>query len=278
LATGLGIAALLAPAADAATPAPVSLGDGLVGQPTAEPSKLPTGVVTREVAPADAGAKLIGGVTGGTGMVTPMTVTREQISTGSGWVTLRGAPGSFTAALGRNGWGFDRSAYSAPWRFGWIQGSSTSPVTGCLWLQDGQSSATGGTPTADCSPYTSLQEHQYIKFWNDNIPSSQGGNCTADWQCDGSPRTIDPAACPNGAPVLSNVRPWMSGGAGTDTMYTVPAGQTVLWRYVDADGGYSMIRYNGPRANPTASAGAQDWGFIKAGCITNYGYNVGPRN
>jgi hypothetical protein len=257
----------------------VELGPGIYGHEPAQSQPLPDGVIAQEVVPHDDGAAIE------LDKDDSQLAVRYAITTGSTWVTLRATKSSFMVALGRNGWGFDRTAINGDWRFGWVNGSSTSPVTGCLWLQANQlNGPTGGTPTADCSSAPqSLRESQYMAFFNGNRLRSQfpDGNCTDDWKCDGSPRRIDPARCPGGAPVYSNVRPWLPNpphAPGTDVMYWVPAGQYVLWRYVTSDGRFSVMRYTGPRQSPTSSAGAQDWGFIPAYCISNYGYVEGPRN
>jgi len=198
---------------------------------------------------------------------------RLVISTNGGWVTLRGAPGSFAVALARNGWGFDY--WLGKSHHGWLFGGVGGSANGCLWIRAEQVPKSGKTsPRINCQALgaDSLRESSYMRVWTGNTCKRRPDGTKS---CDGRPAIIDARRCPYGAPVYANVQPWLPNtGKLGEHLYTIPAKKTVRWRYITKDGRYAMMR------NPNARPIAQDWGFIPAGCISrsSYGHQEPPRN
>lgn len=169
--------------------------------------------------------------------------------------------------LGRNAWGMDiaRNRSSATWAWGYLTGGATNPVNKCLYAEFAYLNP-AGSPSRDCSTTGDLAPAGYMVAFNGN---RDGYNCTTtngERKCDGTNVTIDPAKCPYGAPVYPNVQPWTASAARAEPDYIVPPGATVKWRYITKDWRHTMMRYTGSKPY------AQDWGFIDAGCISNYGY------
>jgi hypothetical protein len=238
------------------------------GQPTAGSHRK-----FEEVAPADDGQ--LSTTTSSTFSTSALSgnFERQQISTSSGYITLRGEQREFVVGLGRNSWGIDiaRNRSSTQWAWGYVTGGATNPVNKCLYAEFAYLKAASTSPTKDCSGTNDLMPLSYMVAWNGN---RNGVNCFPneetpdpdDRKCDGTNVTIDPAKCPAGAPVYPNVQPWTPNAARAAADYTIPAGATVKWRYITQDWRHTMMRYLG------AKPYAQDWGFIDATCISNYGY------
>ena len=187
---------------------------------------------------------------------------RYQIDT-TDWANVRGIKQSFTVGLGHDNWGmdvaFDHPGTDSNWYYGYIDGSSTTPINRCLWIGTPSLDPASNAPTRDCTSTADLQPRDYMSAWNGNTP---GVNC-GETQCDGTNVTINSAACPSGAPVFANTQPWQ-GANGTvgDGLYVIPPNATVKWRYMTRDYRAVMMRYTGYR-----NGVSQDWGFIPAVCL-----------
>jgi hypothetical protein len=220
-----------------------------------------------EVAPHDDGTLMGGSPSGDLGT---LNLERFQISTQSGYITLRGEQSRYVVGLGRNEWGIDiaRNRSTSSWAWGYLTGANDNPVQKCLYAEFAYLNRAATGATRDCSTTGDLPPSGYMALFNGN---RDGVNCKRDpvtnvRTCDGSNVTIDGVRCPGGANVYPNVQPWTDNAARAVSAYTIPAGATVKWRYVTKDWRHTMMRYEGPKPF------AQDWGFIDGNCISNYGY------
>lgn len=265
-AAGLVVAVALCLLAVAA-PARADVNSGLLGP--LQPGEPPSGSQKKfeEYAPHDDGT-LLGGASS-SGDLTTMNLERWQIATGSGYVTLRGERGRYVVGLGRNAWGMDvaRNRSTAKWAWGYLTGGATNPVNKCLYAEFAYLDRAATGATRDCSTTGDLPPAGYMAAFNGN---RDGVNCfyndAGERKCDGTKIVIDRAKCPSGAPVYPNVQPWTANASRAAADYTIPPDSIVKWRYITKDYRHTMMRYEG------AKPYAQDWGFIDAGCISNYGY------